>query len=325
MDVNGIWSGLFAAIVVGALGRVLVRGYQPIGCLLTLLIGLVGALIGGAIGHSQHWGFWGTFALQVLIAACSCCRSASARATASGERGHQRRRARSGCAGSSPRARTSTPRRRTRSRPAPPWLRANMVASVDGAITGPTAVGRDLLAGRPLRVRGAAPSRPTSCWSGPGTARTEGYRPARLPIALVSARLDLDLASPLLSPGRAPHDRATAASVGAERLRPPPQVADVVVCGDALVDLAVAVDDAALRAATAGCCARAVRPCSAAWSAARPARRAVPDDLAGAGRRGASSGSSPGTPLPAAGGPRARPPARGRRLAVRSLPRRSAA
>jgi len=69
MDVNGIWSGLFAAIVVGALGRILVRGYQPIGCLLTLLIGLVGALIGGAIGHSQHWGFWGTFAIQVLISA----------------------------------------------------------------------------------------------------------------------------------------------------------------------------------------------------------------------------------------------------------------
>jgi uncharacterized membrane protein YeaQ/YmgE (transglycosylase-associated protein family) len=69
MDVTGIWSGLFAAIVVGALGRILVRGYQPIGCLLTLLIGLVGALIGGAIGHSQDWGFWATFAIQVLISA----------------------------------------------------------------------------------------------------------------------------------------------------------------------------------------------------------------------------------------------------------------
>jgi len=69
MDVDGIWSGLFAAIVVGALGRLLVRGYQPIGCLLTLLIGLVGAAIGGAIGHAQHWGFWLTLAVQALIAA----------------------------------------------------------------------------------------------------------------------------------------------------------------------------------------------------------------------------------------------------------------
>ena len=69
MDVDGIWSGLFAAIVVGALARLLVRGYQPIGCLLTLVIGLVGAAIGEAVGHNQHWAFWATFALQVLIAA----------------------------------------------------------------------------------------------------------------------------------------------------------------------------------------------------------------------------------------------------------------
>jgi uncharacterized membrane protein YeaQ/YmgE (transglycosylase-associated protein family) len=34
-----------------------------------MLIGLVGAAIGGAIGHSQNWGFWGVFALQIFIAA----------------------------------------------------------------------------------------------------------------------------------------------------------------------------------------------------------------------------------------------------------------
>jgi uncharacterized membrane protein YeaQ/YmgE (transglycosylase-associated protein family) len=69
MDVNGIWSGLFAAIVVGALGRLLVRGYQPIGCLLTLLVGLIGAAIGAAVGHALDWGFWLTFGLQILICA----------------------------------------------------------------------------------------------------------------------------------------------------------------------------------------------------------------------------------------------------------------
>lgn len=69
MDVDGIWSGLFAAVVVGAVGRLLVRGYQPIGCLMTLIIGLVGAGVGAAIGHSQHWSFWLTFAVQVLVAA----------------------------------------------------------------------------------------------------------------------------------------------------------------------------------------------------------------------------------------------------------------
>ena len=69
MTVEGIWSGLFAAIIIGALGRVLVRGYQPIGCLLTLVVGLVGASIGGAIGKAQGWGFWVTFATQILITA----------------------------------------------------------------------------------------------------------------------------------------------------------------------------------------------------------------------------------------------------------------
>jgi uncharacterized membrane protein YeaQ/YmgE (transglycosylase-associated protein family) len=69
MNVDGIWSGLFAAIVIGALGRLLIRGYQPIGCLLTILVGLVGAAIGAAIGKSQHWGFWPTFATQAVIAA----------------------------------------------------------------------------------------------------------------------------------------------------------------------------------------------------------------------------------------------------------------
>ena len=69
MDVHGIWSGLFAGIIVGALARLLVKGYQPIGCLLTILIGLVGAGIGGAVGKAEHWGFWLTMATQVVIAA----------------------------------------------------------------------------------------------------------------------------------------------------------------------------------------------------------------------------------------------------------------
>jgi uncharacterized membrane protein YeaQ/YmgE (transglycosylase-associated protein family) len=69
MNVDGIWSGLFAAIVIGALGRLLIRGYQPLGCLLTLLVGLVGAGIGGAIGKAEHFGFWPTFATQAVISA----------------------------------------------------------------------------------------------------------------------------------------------------------------------------------------------------------------------------------------------------------------
>lgn len=69
MTIQGIWSGLFAAIIIGGLARVVVRGYRPIGCLLTLIVGLVGAGIGGAIGKSQGWGFWLTFATQILVTA----------------------------------------------------------------------------------------------------------------------------------------------------------------------------------------------------------------------------------------------------------------
>ena len=69
MDINGIWSGLFAAVVVGALGRLVVRDSAPLGCLLTILVGLLGAGLGLALGSALNWGFWLTFAAQVVIAA----------------------------------------------------------------------------------------------------------------------------------------------------------------------------------------------------------------------------------------------------------------
>jgi uncharacterized membrane protein YeaQ/YmgE (transglycosylase-associated protein family) len=69
VDINGIWSGLFTAVVVGALGRLVVRDSAPLGCLLTVLVGLVGAALGLAVGHHLDWGFWLTFAAQIVIAA----------------------------------------------------------------------------------------------------------------------------------------------------------------------------------------------------------------------------------------------------------------
>jgi uncharacterized membrane protein YeaQ/YmgE (transglycosylase-associated protein family) len=66
---SGVMSGLFTAVVVGALGRLVVRDRAPMGCLLTILVGLVGAGLGLALGGHLHWGFWLTFAAQVIIAA----------------------------------------------------------------------------------------------------------------------------------------------------------------------------------------------------------------------------------------------------------------
>ncbi|MFC6238295.1 GlsB/YeaQ/YmgE family stress response membrane protein [Longivirga aurantiaca] len=69
MEPSGIISGIFVGLIIGGLARLVIRNNEPTGCLLTMLIGLVGAAIGAAIGNSQGWGFWAVLVLQVFIAA----------------------------------------------------------------------------------------------------------------------------------------------------------------------------------------------------------------------------------------------------------------
>jgi uncharacterized membrane protein YeaQ/YmgE (transglycosylase-associated protein family) len=70
VSVTSIWSGLIAGIVIGVVGRLLVPGRsRELGCLLTILIGLVGAAIGTAVGEAVDAGSWLTFAIQVVVAA----------------------------------------------------------------------------------------------------------------------------------------------------------------------------------------------------------------------------------------------------------------
>jgi uncharacterized membrane protein YeaQ/YmgE (transglycosylase-associated protein family) len=45
-----IWA-LFAGLVIGALGRLVVPGRQQMGCLATALCGIGGSLLGGLIGR----------------------------------------------------------------------------------------------------------------------------------------------------------------------------------------------------------------------------------------------------------------------------------
>jgi riboflavin biosynthesis pyrimidine reductase len=123
------------------------------------------------------------------------------------------------------------------------WLRANMVSSADGAITGPDHRSAGVSSPADRVVFAALRRQADVVLVGAGTARTEGYRPARVPIALVSARLELDLGSPLLAQADPRTIVYTAASAGAERIAATSQVADVVQCGDTLVDLSVAVED----------------------------------------------------------------------------------
>jgi riboflavin biosynthesis pyrimidine reductase len=141
--------------------------------------------------------------------------------------------------------------------PRPHWLRANMVASADGAgfLDGRTAA---LSTPADMRLFGVLRVLPDVVLVGAGTARVEEYKPARrrpaledlragrpptVPIALVSRKLDLDFATPLFTD--APPDARTivitcAGSPDGQRAAAA-RVADVIVAGEMAVDLKEAV------------------------------------------------------------------------------------
>jgi riboflavin biosynthesis pyrimidine reductase len=147
-----------------------------------------------------------------------------------------------------------------------PYLRANMVASVDGAAS---------LLGRSAGLSGEGDRQIFAMLRaisdvilvGAGTARAEGYGPVRPeseglrwawlregrtpspPIAVVTRRLDLDLDSPLLtdSPEHARTIVITTALAPADRRAKAARFADVLVAGETTVDLAAAVSGLAER------------------------------------------------------------------------------
>ena len=74
MTVTGIITALIVGLIIGALGRLVVPGKQNIPIWLTLVIGVVAALLGtvlaNAIGVGNTRGFdWIEFAFQVVLAA----------------------------------------------------------------------------------------------------------------------------------------------------------------------------------------------------------------------------------------------------------------
>ncbi|MFM7146286.1 MAG: GlsB/YeaQ/YmgE family stress response membrane protein [Actinomycetales bacterium] len=70
MAPSGILSGLLAGICIGLIARLLVPTMQPVGCIMTVFIGIVGAFGGLGLSNVLGWGsnFWLTFILQVVIA-----------------------------------------------------------------------------------------------------------------------------------------------------------------------------------------------------------------------------------------------------------------
>jgi uncharacterized membrane protein YeaQ/YmgE (transglycosylase-associated protein family) len=74
MEVSGIISAIVIGIVIGVLGRLVVPGRQRIGILLTILVGIVAALIGSAIaaafGVADTNGVdWVEWLIQIALAA----------------------------------------------------------------------------------------------------------------------------------------------------------------------------------------------------------------------------------------------------------------
>jgi uncharacterized membrane protein YeaQ/YmgE (transglycosylase-associated protein family) len=75
MTAGGIITALIIGLIIGALGRLVVPGRQNIPLWLTLVIGVVAALIGSAIaragGFADTDGFidWRELLLQIVLAA----------------------------------------------------------------------------------------------------------------------------------------------------------------------------------------------------------------------------------------------------------------
>ena len=75
MTVTGVISAILIGIVVGVIGRLLVPGRQPIGMLVTILVGIVSAFIGTALARAMGIPTvtsgidWLELLVQVIVAA----------------------------------------------------------------------------------------------------------------------------------------------------------------------------------------------------------------------------------------------------------------
>lgn len=65
----GILSWILLGLVAGALAKAIRPGKDPGGCLITMLIGIVGAVIGGFIATRLGWGDVNGFNLYSILVA----------------------------------------------------------------------------------------------------------------------------------------------------------------------------------------------------------------------------------------------------------------
>jgi riboflavin biosynthesis pyrimidine reductase len=142
-------------------------------------------------------------------------------------------------------------------KPRSPWIRANMVASVDGAATvkglsGGLSTAEDrtlfhllrgladvvLVGAGTVRAEGYGPARPRAGWAGLRAGRTPSP-----PIAILTRMLDLDLSTPMFTeaPRQARTIVLTTEAAPATRRAEAARHADVVIAGTSRVELPAAI------------------------------------------------------------------------------------
>ena len=68
MSLGNVVFIVLTGLVIGALGRLAVPGKDPMPIWLTILVGLVGAFVGGAIAIALGFGGGGILVISVLVA-----------------------------------------------------------------------------------------------------------------------------------------------------------------------------------------------------------------------------------------------------------------
>lgn len=139
-----------------------------------------------------------------------------------------------------------------------PWVRANMVATADGSARAPGGLSEGISNAADKRVFGRLRAFADVVLAGAGTARQEGYRPARVraelverrtsagqtpvpAIALVTRSLDLDLDAPLFTEASVRTIVITTESSDPQRRAATAEVADVILAGEDSVEAGAAV------------------------------------------------------------------------------------
>ena len=69
MGIGGIISAIVVGLIIGALGRLVIPGKQDIAIWLTIVVGIVAALVGSAIAGALSLGTVLTIVVQALLAA----------------------------------------------------------------------------------------------------------------------------------------------------------------------------------------------------------------------------------------------------------------